>query len=175
MTAGTQPAINYQEEGLKVPVVIVMVVLCLIITPLGYWIYKTDQQGSQSSNAEKYDSIVRVVEADVAYVKEVLKGDKEEMKDFLEAKNSPIVALKVPETGSNEVSNMPGNPKVLNVSMEGIYWSSDNPLVGLGGETYRVGDKVQGYEITYIGKTSVEFKAPDGSKLVKEMYESLLK
>jgi hypothetical protein len=38
-----------------------------------------------------------------------------------------------------------------------------------------VGDVIQGYEIVHIGKTKVQFQAADGTIIMKDMYDNLLK
>jgi hypothetical protein len=104
----------------------------------------------------------------------LLRNDAEELEAMRQAQQSQVVTLIVPEVVIVEEKKNPEKISPLKVNLDGIYWNAKNPLISIGDETYRVGDVIQGYEIVRINKTTVQFRAPDGSLIVKDMYENLL-
>ena len=165
---------EYREESVKVPALITMVVLLLISAPLIFWLTKINEKGLKLADISRYDNLVAMVESDTRAVSAILNNDAAELAAINAARKSPVVTLIIPEVVIQDEKKPKEGVGPLNIDLEGVYWNSANPLVGIGGETYRSGDVIQGYEITHIGKTSVQFQAPDGTILVKDMYENLL-
>ena len=164
----------YAEESVKVPALITVVVLALIAAPLGYWIYQINTAGEKSTNVERFYGLVDAVEKNVLTVTAMINNDAEALAAINASRKEPVVTLIVPEVVIVDEKKPAQGTGPLKIEMDGIYWSSARPLVSINGETYGVGDVIQGYEITRIGKTSVQFQAPDGTIEVKDMYENLL-
>ncbi|MDH3981998.1 MAG: hypothetical protein OES84_03760, partial [Kiritimatiellaceae bacterium] len=168
MTAGNKskhvdPMAEYREESIKVPVVVTVVVVLLIVAPLIYWILQINAFGIRAADTTKYDALVQVVDSDVQTVDAMLRNDTAELEAILAARKTPVVTLVVPEIVIvDEKTSDPNRTAPLKGELEGIYWSAERPLVGIAGDIYRVGDKVQGYEVVQISKRSAQFRAEDG-------------
>ncbi|MDF7799997.1 hypothetical protein P4C99_11025 [Pontiellaceae bacterium B1224] len=165
---------EYKEESVKIPVAITMVLLLLVCTPLVLWIIKINDEGSRATDISQYNALVSKVNNDVRTVDAILRNDAEELEAIRSAQRTQVVTLIVPEVVIIEERAGAAKAKPLNISLDGIYWSPNNPLVSIGDETYRIGDVLQGYEIIGINKTTVQFQAADGTLIVKDMYEDLL-
>lgn len=165
---------KYHEETLAIPVVVTIVVLLLLALPLVYRISVINAEGSKANDISKYSALVKLVDADIQTVDAMLRNDTAALA-AINASHTPQVTLIIPEVVVVETKSKEGDPEVLKVEMEGIYWSPTNPLVGINGETYAVGDSVQGHKIIKISKTTVEFRSKNGTTVVKDMYEDLLK
>ncbi len=165
---------SYQEESVKVPFFVTLVVLALVSAPIVYWMMKINDEGSRSANFSNYDALVEVVNNDVRMVDAMLRNDAEALSAIRSSRGAPMVTLIVPDVVIVQEKRSGNSPEALKVTLEGIYWNPVTPLVGMNGETYRVGDVIQGYEITRIGKTSVQFQGPDGSIEKRGMYDGLL-
>ncbi len=160
---------EYREETLKLPLFITLVAAGLVAVPLAVWMFRINEEGFRSTDVTKYRALVETVSGDADAVSAMLHRDEQTLVEMKTA--APVVTLIVPEVVIVEKKeNTP-----LNANLEGIYWSPSNPLVGIDGETYQVGDLVQGYKIIEIGKTSVRFKGPDGKTIVKDFYGDLFK
>jgi hypothetical protein len=168
------PGPAYKEESVKIPAAVTVALLILICAPLVLWIIRINAEGIQATNTAKYDALVSKVENDVRTVDALLRNDAEELEAMRQAQQSQVVTLIVPEVVIVEEKKNPEKISPLKVNLDGIYWNAKNPLISIGDETYRVGDVIQGYEIVRINKTTVQFRAPDGSLVVKDMYENLL-
>ncbi len=168
-------ATPYREETIRIPVLITILAVALITVPLVMWILKINNEGTRSANVARFDSLIASVNKDVRTVRALLGNDAAELAAMRDARNAAVVTLIVPEVVIVEENSRDQNIKPLQVEMDGIYWSPSKPLVSLNGDTYRVGDIIQGYEIISIGKTAVHFQAADGTEVVKDMYDDLLK
>ncbi len=157
--------------------VVTILVLVLVSAPLVFWITKINEEGTRSADVSKYTVLLDAVGSDLKRVDAMLRNDADELAAINAATKQQKVTLIVPEVVI--VEDRQEAPKKqqgqLKAKLEGIYWSASNPLAGINGETYRVGDKIQGYEIVRIGKTSVQFQAEDGTIVVLNMYDDLLK
>lgn len=166
---------EYREEDIRIPVMVTIVVLLVVAAPLVSWILKINKEGIRSTDITKYNNLIETVAGDVKTVDAMLRNDAAELAAITSTRKAPSVTLIVPEVVIvEERANKRTEASPLKIHLEGIYWSPANPLVGIGGETYRVGDVIQGYEIVKIGKTSVQFQHGDGTIVVKDMYENLL-
>lgn len=165
---------DYREETVKIPLLVTFVVLLLICAPLLWMILKINEEGAKSTSVAKYNALVEIVNFDVDTVDTMLSADSS-LNDLSSDGKAPVVTLIVPEVMLVDESSLSsGAMTPLNIQLDAIYWSPANPIVGIGEETYRVGDSLQGYEIIEIGKTKVRFRARDGSIVVKDFYENLL-
>jgi hypothetical protein len=167
----------YHEENIRVPLVVTILILVMVAAPLVYWILKINEEGTRSTNVSKYNVLLAAVGTDLKTVDAMVRNDADELAAINAASKKQKVTLIVPEVVI--VEDRKEAPKkqqgTLAAELEGIYWSPNNPLAGINGETYRVGDKIQGYEIVRIGKTSVQFQGEDGTIVVLDMYDDLLK
>jgi len=57
------------------------------------------------------------------------------------------------------------------IHLQSMYWVPVNPLVGIDGELYSVGDKFDDFEIVRITRTNVVFRCPEQKAVVKQMTE----
>ncbi len=166
---------KYHEESAKIPILSTAVILLLIAAPFIVWIVKINNDGAKANNVSKYENLAQLVASDVRMVDAMLRNDAAALAAMYAGRKIPVVTLIVPEVVIVENrKDEPAKVTELNVELEGIYWSPANPLVGIGGETYRIGDMIRGYEIIRIGKTMVQFQSSDGTIVVKDMYENLL-
>ena len=166
---------DYQEESIRTPALITLVLMVLISIPLGSWIYRINMAGKNSSNVTKYEKLVKRVDGDVQIVSTVLNSDTAEMEAIQASRSAGTVRLIVPEVVIVEKRDKPAPDKTtLDFELDGIYWSIANPLVTIEGETYRIGDTVYGYTIVEIRKRSVIFKGKDGKLVEKDIYGDLL-
>lgn len=166
---------SYREESARVPVLITLLVLALTAAPLIWWIFRINEDGRKSTDVSRYSVLVNVVAANVKTMDALFRNDAEELAAMRAAAKRPVVKLVVPDVVIVEENQQKQDAsKPLKVSIDGIYWSPANPLAGLNGETYRVGDTIQGYEIVQIDKTSIRFQAADGTIVVMDIYDDLL-
>lgn len=165
----------YREETAKVPVAITLLTLILVAAPLVYWIYHINREGAKANDVSQYNVLVQAVANNVRTVDAMLRNDAEELAAINASAKKPVVTLIVPEVVIVEEQKVSGKQAPLKVKLDGISWTKTNPVAIIDGETYFVGDTVQGYEIVRIGKTSVQFQATDGTIVVMDMYEDLLK
>ncbi|VGO17543.1 hypothetical protein PDESU_06140 [Pontiella desulfatans] len=167
---------DYREESTRIPLVITLLLLLLTAAPMSYWIFRINQVGTVSTDVSNYDVLVNAVANNVKTVDAMLNNDAEALAAINANSKKQVVTLIVPEVVIVEDRGMePKEQRALEIELEGIYWSPANPLVGINGETYRMGDSIQGYEIVRIGKTAVQFQGADGNIVVMDMYENLLK
>ena len=166
---------EYHEETVHVPVIITILVILLIAIPFSLWIYNIDEAGKLSSNVSEFELMAATIDSDVKSVTKILRTDAREMQALDATRKAGTVRLIIPEVVivENRKTNSDADGE-LNIEIDGIYWSPANPLVTIGGETYRVGDMIQGHEIVKIGKRSVTFKRKDGKLVEKDIYEDLL-
>ena len=165
----------YAEESVKPAILAMLVLLVLLAAPLGWFIHKIGSEGFRAADTTSYSTLVEKVDMHVGKIQRLLR--QEAMDEVaLKASIPPMVKLITPDimqTNLEETVNQ-GSPG-LNVELTGIYWSP-NPLssiVTLGGESYRVGERINGYKIVEIRKTEVVFKDPWGEPVVKYFYDYL--
>lgn len=167
-------SVDYREESIKLPAAMAVVAMLLVGIPLATWIYRIDAAGKKLADVSKYEVLVEGVNGDVQTVNAVLSNDAR-LLEGINRDEAKKVTLIVPEVVI--VENRKDQPKEqspLKADLDGIYWNPANPLVTIDGETYRIGDIVQGYEIIEINKRSVRFKGQDGTVVEKDIYEGLL-
>ncbi len=165
----------YKEESVKIPSAITLIIIVLLTVPLAMWIIKINDEGTRAANVARYNTLIATVDHDVRTVRALLGNDAEELAAIREARKTATVTLIVPEVVILEQKTDGQNVAPLKVTLDGVYWSPSNPLASIDGETYRVGDVIQGYEIVRIDKTSVQFQSSDGTIVKKDMYDDLLK
>jgi hypothetical protein len=167
--AGT--AVAYQEETVGLPLLIALVVTGLVAVPLLWMIPRINQEGEKTANVSRYEQMTVVLSGAVTKVYEMLTSSEAALRQvqLLEEPKDPILLIEdLPVVDVVEIA-----PE-LNVESMNIYWNAGRPLVGIDGETYAVGDFVDGYKITDIQQTKVFFKGVDGQIIAKDMYEDLL-
>jgi hypothetical protein len=165
---------DYAEESIKTPALITLVVLILIAAPLVYWQHNINRDGEKLTDISSFDTLVTLVASNTRTVNAMLNNDMEALAAINASRKQPVVTLIVPEVVILDEEKPVKGAGVLNVKLQGVYWNPARPLVGINGETYGVGDVIQGYEITRVDQTSVQFQAADGTIVVKDMYENLL-
>lgn len=166
-------SVPYKEEGALVPAGIALLLTILISVPLVIWIMNINEIGIQTANVDKFEQLIVKVDADAKTVDAILHNDAEALARIRADQANQVVTLIVPEVVIVEQNEGAKTVGELRVKIDGIYWSASNPLVGINGDTYRVGDVIQGYEILRIGKSIVQFQSPDGTIVVKDMNASL--
>jgi len=165
----------YHEETVKVPLAITCFILVLVAAPLVYWIVHINQEGAKATDVSQYNVLVQAVENNVRSVDAMLRNDADELAAINASAKKPVVTLVVPEVVIVEEKTEPGKQPPLTAELDGISWTKAKPLAIIDGETYQVGESVQGYEIVRIGKTAVQLQGADGTIVVMDMYEDLLK
>ncbi len=169
-----KPAGGYCEESAKFAIWVTVIAVGLVATPLALANRKIDEEGSKAADISKYTKIVKVVDENVQFVKEVLKKGivKEDVlrAGGISSKGTTLITPPVVPTNISEASN---DPNALNIVLSAIYWNPTEPLVTIDDENYYVGDKVKGFTILEIRKTEVVFRSPMGEKVVKYFYDYL--
>jgi hypothetical protein len=174
--ANIDVSVPYREETVKIPAIITVVVLLLLAAPLVFWIYSINVKVAKSTDIARYEKLIASVKTDVRAVDAMLRDDSVELARINALRKKPVVTLVVPEVVIVEEKNAPSKSQdVLTAELEGIFWHPRNPLACIDGNTYRIGDTVQGHEIVMIGKEFVRFKALDGTITKLSMYENLFK
>lgn len=164
----------YREESVKLPALIALVVLGVIAGPLVYWIFQINAAGEVASNTTHFNELVSAVNRDVRRVDTLFRNDAASLAAIDLSREEIMVMLEVPEAVEIEPEPMaPAAP--LSITLSGIYWNPESPLAGIDNETYGVGEVVKGYEIVRIEKTTVRFRASDGTIVEKDLYEDLLR
>ncbi len=168
---------DYREESLKGPLLTAVAAVFLVGVPLGFWIQRINVAGLRAADVSKYDALVQSVEGRIKVVNTMLQNNTQDIAVINSAKKTAVVTLIVPEPLAVEEEQQAeiAMSAPLRVSIDGIYWSSASPLVGINGETYREGDRVKGHTIIEIRKTNVRFRDDLGNEIVMDMYENLLK
>ncbi len=167
------PDADYCEESVKIPLAIAILAVVLVAAPFIYTVLKINDEGAQAAVVTKYNALVEAVLSDLGAANTMLHDDSG-MASIKAVGGNSVVKLIVPEVVLVDAESQ--NPEdELNVELEAIYWSPSNPIAGINGETYHVGDTIQGYEIVEIGKTTVHFKGKSGKVIVKNFYENLFK
>ena len=165
---------DYREETVRMPAVLTLLLVTLIAAPLVYWMIQINQEGTRTANVSQYTVLVEALDSNVKTVDALLRDDTEELAAIREASKNEEVPLLVSNIIIIEEELETPKPKEsLDVKLDGIYWSPSNPLVGLNGDTYRIGDKIQNYEIIQIGKSKVRLHGPDGEIVIMDMNENL--
>lgn len=173
LTAGE---VDYREETVRGPVLLTLLLVVLIAAPLVYWMFLLNREGTRTADVSQYTVLVEALDSNVTTVDAMLRNDLEEVAAINEASKNNMVKLIVPDFVIIEDEPQAPKPKEqFAVKLDGIYWSASNPLVGLNGETYRVGDTVQNFEIIQIGKSKVRFHGPDDEIVIMDINESLHK
>ncbi|QBG46123.1 hypothetical protein EGM51_01355 [Verrucomicrobia bacterium S94] len=160
----------YKEETIKVPVVLAVLLVVLIAVPLVLWIIRINEAGTRAASGARYDALIAEVNQGIRTVNAFLTDNEEELAAIRAARERSVVTLVVPEVVMMEEQQNRTIPP-LDVELKGIYWRAREPLAGINGELYGVGDVIQGYEIVQIDELSVRFRGPDGTLVVKEIYD----
>lgn len=165
---------TYHEESIKVPVIITVVVLLLTSLPLTSWILNINREGTLAADVTNYQELIRRAADDVRVVDILMRNDNEALALIRQSSQILDVDVIAPSVTITAKPKQKDRMAVqLNVKLEGIYWSAANPLVGINGETYGVGDVIQDHTIIEIGKTAVMFEGGDGIIIEKNIYEDL--
>lgn len=164
----------YREETVRLPVVLTLLLVVLIAAPLIYWMVLINREGTRTADVSRYTELVDALDSNVKMVDAMLRNDLEEVAAINEASKNDGIKLNVPDFVIIDEEPVAPRPKEqFDATLDGIYWSTSNPLVGIDGETYRVGDTVQHYEIIQIGKSKVRLHGPDGEIVIMDMNENL--
>ncbi|NNJ69984.1 MAG: hypothetical protein HKP10_01695 [Kiritimatiellales bacterium] len=162
---------EYREETIKVPAIITVVILLLVAVPLIYGIFQINKEGLRQTDVTQYTTLAATVSGNIQAVEDMLRNDATALAAIQTVQKNTSVRFIGPEDADEEIENLTFvGQSPLNVELEGIYWSPAKPLVGIGGETYRIGDSIQGYEIYKISKTRVYFRGQTGDTVIKDMY-----
>jgi len=166
---------DYHEERFVFPIGITLFVVILLGVLLGLWGRWDDQAVMMQADLAEYEFVEQSVSVDLQSIQSMRQHDASTIEDIHAAMRGQPVTLVIPDVVIVEKSATGASPSPLTVEVDGIFWNQENPLVTLGGETFRVGDLVQEYEIVRIGKTAVFFRDRDGNTVEKDIYENLLK
>ena len=163
---------GYSEERPRLAIIITFAAVVLVGMPLGLFNRKIANDGSRSADVSSYTALTAQVNGTVTVVRDILeKGIVSDV--ALIGMASPTVKLIVPDVSPSNMKEAAGqNGNKLDINLTGIYLSR-NPIVGIDGEHYRVGDKVHGHTIMEIRETEVVFRSPLGEKVVEYFYEYL--
>ncbi len=164
--------LTYREESVGIPVLSTVLVLVLVAAPLFWTLVRINRDGVKSTDISRYEGLAQAATLTVQTVDAMLRNDEAELAAIRAGQSPDKVTLIIPEIEIKEIA--PHNKTKLDVGLINIYWDVANPLVGIEGDTYGVGDKVQGYEIINILKTKVYFRGPDGKTVIKDINEDLL-
>ena len=165
---------EYQEESVK-PALIAMIVAVVVVTlPLGWMIHKIGDEGFSSTEISKYTGLAMLVDRNVMNVHKILENDVVDEDILSGVSVAPMVTLITPNIGPTNMGESAGQSgKQLKVKLKAIYWNPRDPLVTIGDDNYRVGEKIQGFTITEIRKTEVVFRSPLGDTVIKYFYDYL--
>lgn len=170
------PAAVYAEESPRLPALFALALTLLVAALLAYWIVQVNRQGRRDTNLAAYRQLVQAMQADATEVDAILRNDAEALSG-LAANRKRVATLIVPEVVIVDEPKPaePAGAKAFEAEITGIYWNPSQPLVGIGGETYRVGERVDGYEIVRIGKSKVQLQSEDGTLVIKDMDDDVRK
>ncbi len=169
-----QSPLEYREESLKPSVIIALVAVIAIAMPLGWMIQKIGDEGVRAADISQYNNLATLVDGNVSVIRTILASDMVDEQALAGIIAAPIVTLITPEivpTNQSEAAQVDKNE--LNVKLKAIYWNPRDPLVTIGSENYRIGDRVNGFKIKEIRKTEVVFLSPIGDTVVKYFYDYL--
>lgn len=165
----------YREQAIHFPIAVMVIALLLVCAPSLFWIHRVNAQGNSKNSVVHYHALLDLVAADIRAVDALMRDDATALAALDATRKAPVVRLIVPDVVivGEKVPEKEVSP--LRSVLEAIYWNKTNPLATLDGETYRVGDSLQGYEIVAINKSTVHFKGGDGKVVVKDIDEDLRK
>jgi hypothetical protein len=165
---------EYREESVKPAVITMLVAVVVVALPLGWIINRIGDAGSRSADISKYKALAALVDGNVVAIRNILENEVVDEDALSGVVAAPVVTLITPDIGPTNLDEAAQNTtKQLDVELKAIYWNPREPLVTLGNENYRVGEKVQGFTIMEIRKTEVVFRSPLGETVVKYFYEYL--
>ena len=169
-----QLGLEYREESVKPAIITMLVAVVAVALPLGWMIHKTGDEGIRVADISRYKALATLVDGNVATIRKILANDVVDDDALSGVAAAPVVTLITPDIGPTNLDEAAQNTaKQLDVELKAIYWNPRDPLVTLGDENYRVGEKVQGFTIMEIRKTEVVFRSPLGETVVKYFYEYL--
>ncbi len=164
---------EYREIPVKPAIYTMLIVVAAVAAPLGWLNQKIGAEGFKVADTTQYQNLVAVVGRDVKTVHRILSNELVD-EAVLKGTLAPVVTLITPDimpTNMGEASTQ--NTGKFNIKLNGIYWSSQNPIATINGENYHTGDLIQGHRIIEIRKTEVVFEDPMGDKIVKYFYDYL--
>jgi len=164
----------YRELPVGPPAAAAALVLLLLCAPSLFWMHRTNAQNARGNDVADFHALRDAVGADIRTVDALLRDDAAALAALEAARKAPVVRLITPEVVVIE-EKRPVEPPSLKGKLEAIYWSPANPLATIDGETYRVGDTLQGFEIVAIEKSTVHLKGGDGKVVVKDIDEEIRK
>lgn len=168
--------VAYREQSIHFPIAVMVVALLLVCAPSLFWIHRVNVQGNSENSVVHYHALLDLVATDILAVDALMRDDASALAALDATRKAPVVRLIVPDVVIVEEKKVPEKEvSPLRSVLEAIYWNKTNPLATLDGETYRVGDSLQGYEIVAINKSTVLFKGGDGKVVVKDIDEDLRK
>ena len=165
--------LEYREESVKPAMITALVAVLVIALPLGWMIHKIDDAGVRATDISEYNDLATLVEGNVRIIRKTLADDVVDERELAGVVAAPMVTLITPEIVPTDMGEAQNNTNELNVKLKAIYWNPRDPLVTIGSENYRIGDKVNGFKIKEIRKTEVVFMSPLGDTVVKYFYDYL--
>jgi len=151
-----------------------LICVILVSSPLIWLIRQIEEEGFKKADTTRYSAMASAILNDVNIVRSLLNNEVVEESVLTGITASPVVTLITPDVApTNMEEAVQQNNTKFNVTLKFISWTPHNPLVNIDGETYRVGDKVQGHTIKEIRKTEVVFLSPMGDTVIKYFYEYL--
>lgn len=171
---GSEAAILYHEESVKPVLLMLIVVVGLIALPLGWFIYNDMEQGTLSSDVSNYSVLAEELQIKAEAVQDMLKSEAVDETMLTQVSTAPKVTLITPDIAPTNVDKTASQDTgILDVKLKAIYWNPVDPLITIGDENYRVGEKINGFTIVEIRKTAVIFRSPLGEQVVKYFYDYL--
>lgn len=165
---------QYEEESVK-PVAVVLILLLGVITiPLGWFIYNDLEDGAQSTDISKYSTLAEELQVKTDAVRKMLSNEAIDESMMTKVSSAATVTLITPDVEpGKDLDSAVQDTGVLDVKLKAIYWNPVDPLITVGDENYTIGEKINGFTIVEIRKTSVLFRSPLGDQVVKYFYDYL--
>lgn len=165
---------SYREESGKLAAVTMLLLVCAIALPMGWMAHLNRKQSNSSNEIKKYSIRAEALQSEIMTIQQMLKNEVLDDELLIEVATAPGVALiATDDVQVNEKESDKNKPKKLNVELNAIYWNPESPLITIGKENYKVGEKIQGFTIVEIRKTEVVFQSPLGEEVVKYFYDYL--
>ncbi len=165
---------EYAEESVKPALLALLVVVAVVSLPFGWGIHRMGQEGFILTDTSRFAAMAGVVSQDVQAVRRLLENERVDERILKGAAATPVVTLITPNVAPTNMDEaVKQDPRKLNVELKAIYWSTRDPIVTIGDENYKVGEKIGGFTIEEIRKTEVVFRSPFGDKVVKYFYDYL--
>ena len=159
---------KYREESPKLAIIIMIVSVVLIGAPLTMANKRIGDEGQRAADVSKYAQLAQQLNAKMALVlsnfkRGVVNEDRLRESDTIGSRGPTLITPHITPTNVSEDDD----PNKLDIKLSAIYWNEKDPLVTIDNENYRVGDKVNGFTILEISKTSIIPRNPAGEIVTK--------